>query len=272
MGPTGGPRDLPTAIAVGVAMGVAALLLFNWGRGPTAYLVAVVAVLASAELYAAVRARGYRPATPVGLAASGGLVLASYDRGFEGFVVVSALAVLTAFVWFLIRAEDGRPTVDLALTLAPIAYVGGFAAFGGLLLAFPNGVGLLLGVVLTGVAYDVVGFAVGSRIGTRYFAPSISPNKTAEGLVAGILAAVVVALLVVRPIHPWDGGSAMWLGVVVGVAAPLGDLCESMLKRDIGVKDFGSLIPGHGGVLDRFDAMLFSLPATFFLVRVLELF
>lgn len=272
--PSGPPtveRDLATAVVTGVAMGVAALLLFNWGRGPTAWLVALIAVLAGAEFYAVLRMRGYRPAAPLGLAACGGIVLASYDRGFEGFTLVIGLASITTLVWFLIRAEDARPTINAGLTLLGIAYVGALAAFGGLLLGFPNGVGMLLGVVITGVAYDVFGYFVGSRAGTHYLAPSISPNKTAEGLVAGFAAAILAALIFVRPIHPWDTGSAFWLGVVVGIAAPLGDLVESMLKRDIGVKDFGSLIPGHGGVLDRFDAMLFSLPPAFYLVRVLEL-
>lgn len=273
MGPSGPTeRDLPTAILTGVAMGVAALLLFNWGRGPTSFLVAAIAILATSELFVALRARGYRPAVPVGLAASGGLVLASYDRGLEGFVIVAGLSLLTTFVWFLIRAEDARPTVNIALTLFPILYVGGLAAFAGLLLAFPNGIGMLLGVVIAVVAYDVVGYFIGSRVGTRRIAPDISPNKTSEGLFAGIVASVLISLVIVRAIHPWDAGSALWLGVVVGVAAPIGDLVESMVKRDMGIKDFGSIIPGHGGLLDRFDAILFSLPPTFFLVRVLELF
>lgn len=273
--PTGGAqaeRDLPTAILVGVAIGVAALVVFRVGRGPTAWLVAAAAALAAAELYAALRARGYRPAAPVGLAATGGMVLASYDRGFEGFTLVLGLSTITSLVWFLIKAEDARPLVNAALTLLPIVYVGMLASFGGLLLAFPNGIGMVLGVVIAVVAYDVFGYFVGWRIGTRRIAPSISPNKTSEGLVAGILGAVIACLIFVRPIHPWDAGSALWLGVVVGVAAPIGDLIESMLKRDMGLKDFGTLIPGHGGVLDRFDAMLFSLPAAFYLVRVLELF
>jgi len=272
MGARQAERDMTTAILVGVSIGVAALVVFNLGRGPTAILVAAIATMASAEFYAALRARGYRPAAPAGLAATAGLVLASYDRGFEGFTLVVGLAAVTTLVWFLIRAEDARPVVNIALTLLPVGYVGVLAAYGGLLLAFPNGIGLLLGVVLTVVAYDVCGYFVGSRIGTHRIAPSISPNKTSEGLIAGIVGAVLAALILVRAIHPWDAGSALWLGVIVGIVAPVGDLVESMLKRDMNLKDFGTLIPGHGGVLDRFDAILFSLPATFYLARVLELF
>ena len=107
------------------------------------------------------------------------------------------------------------------------------------------------------------------RFGRRHIS-TISPNKTLEGLVAGMAGSLVIAFALVGIITPWDRWSALALGAVVAVLAPLGDLCESMLKRDLGVKDFGGLLPGHGGVLDRFDAILFSLPAVYYLVRLLE--
>jgi phosphatidate cytidylyltransferase len=89
----------------------------------------------------------------------------------------------------------------------------------------------------------------------------------------GALASVVVSVVVLGMIGlaPWDAGSALALGLVVSVVAPIGDLCESMIKRDLGVKDMGSVLPGHGGLLDRFDAMLFALPAAYYLCRVLDL-
>ncbi|MGH9005230.1 MAG: phosphatidate cytidylyltransferase, partial [Acidimicrobiia bacterium] len=110
----------------------------------------------------------------------------------------------------------------------------------------------------------------GRRFGRRPLT-RVSPNKTVEGLVAGMIGSVVLAVTVVATITPWDRLSALALGVVVAVLAPLGDLCESMLKRDLGVKDLGGLLPGHGGVLDRFDAILFCLPAVYYLIRLLEL-
>jgi phosphatidate cytidylyltransferase len=184
-----------------------------------------------------------------------------------------ALAGITSLLWFLIRAEEqARPVANLGMTVLPVAYVGVLAGFGGLILGFPNGIGILLGAVIPTVAHDVMGFAVGSRLGTHRIAPEVSPNKTAEGLIGAVLGAIVAALIFVRPIHPWSTGSAFWLGVVVAVMAPIGDLVESMLKRDIGVKDFSSLIPGHGGLLDRFDSILFVLPGVFYLVRILDLF
>ena len=85
----------------------------------------------------------------------------------------------------------------------------------------------------------------------------------------GVLSSVFISLLIVSRIHPWNAGKAFWLGVVVAIAAPLGDLCESMIKRDLGVKDMGKILPGHGGILDRVDALLFVIPATYYLARVL---
>ena len=111
-------------------------------------------------------------------------------------------------------------------------------------------------------------------MGRRTLSPEWSPNKTVEGLVAGVVASVLLGAIVasVLGITPWDDlGDGLLLGIIVAIFAPLGDLCESMLKRDLGLKDFGSLLPGHGGVLDRFDAMLFCLPAVYYLVVALDL-
>jgi len=138
---------------------------------------------------------------------------------------------------------------------------------------FPDGVGMIIGLVLCAVSYDVAGYFVGSRMGHRPLMPDVSPNKTVEGLLGGMAAAVLMgAIIGVITIQPWDSlGHGLLLGIVVAIFAPLGDLVESMLKRDLGLKDFGTLLPGHGGVLDRFDAMLFCLPAVYYLVVALGL-
>jgi phosphatidate cytidylyltransferase len=117
-----------------------------------------------------------------------------------------------------------------------------------------------------------VGYVIGSQFGKTRLAPAISPNKTVEGLIGGMAASIVVALVVVNRITPWNElTDALALGITVAIMAPLGDLCESMLKRDLGVKDFGTLLPGHGGILDRFDAILFCLPAVYYLARALTI-
>ncbi len=163
--------------------------------------------------------------------------------------------------------------VNAAVTIFGFAYIGILAGFAGLLLVFPDGVGMVIGLVLCAVSYDIAGYFVGSRMGHRPLMPDVSPNKTVEGLIGGMVASVVMGFLIfVVGLTPWNTlGHALLLGVVVAVFAPLGDLVESMLKRDLGLKDFGTLLPGHGGVLDRFDAMLFCLPAVYYLVVALGL-
>jgi phosphatidate cytidylyltransferase len=138
---------------------------------------------------------------------------------------------------------------------------------------FPNrhGVAFMLAAVLTTVAADVAALLVGSAMGKHPMAPSISPNKTWEGFVGGAVASILVAVVVVHFIHPWTIGKALVLGVVVAIVAPLGDLSQSMIKRHLGVKDMSRLMPGHGGILDRVDGLLFVLPATYFVVKALHL-
>jgi phosphatidate cytidylyltransferase len=119
------------------------------------------------------------------------------------------------------------------------------------------------------VAHDVGSYAVGARLGRHRIAPGISPGKTSEGLIGGSVLTLVVAVAIVAHIHPYTLMSAILLGLVVLVFAPLGDLFESVAKRDLGIKDMGKILPAHGGIFDRIDAMLFVLPATYLLLRAL---
>jgi phosphatidate cytidylyltransferase len=128
-----------------------------------------------------------------------------------------------------------------------------------------------LAAVIVTVAADVASLLVGSAFGRHPLAPSISPNKTWEGFLGGAVAAVLVAVIVVHFIHPWTISKALVLGIVVAVVAPIGDLSQSMIKRHLGVKDMGRLMPGHGGILDRVDGLLFVLPATYFVVKAFHL-
>ena len=161
----------------------------------------------------------------------------------------------------------GRPVLSVATTLFAFLYVGGLGGFAGLLLGSPDGIGLILGVVICVVADDVAAFFVGSQMGRERIAPVWSPNKTVAGTAGGMAASVLAGMILVGMISPWDWKSGFFLGVLVGFAAFVGDLAESMLKRDLDIKDFGVLLPGHGGVLDRFDALLFCLPVAYFLAR-----
>ncbi|GIU89453.1 MAG: phosphatidate cytidylyltransferase [Acidimicrobiia bacterium] len=269
-GPTAA-RDLPTAIITAAAVAVVALVCFRQGTFWTALLAAAVVGLGTVEFAAALQARGFRPASLLALVASAGLPIAAREFGAPAYPVFFALLVVFSMLWFLWEVTPGRPLLGVATTVLAFAYVGGLGGFAGLLLAADDGVGLLLGVVLCTIAYDVFGFFVGSQFGKSPIAPKVSPHKSFEGTLAGMLAAVLVGWLVVGQIHPWSPAKSVVLGLFVAAGAFLGDLCESMLKRDLGIKDFGSLLPGHGGVLDRFDSLLFCLPIAYFLALHLDI-
>jgi phosphatidate cytidylyltransferase len=259
-------------IVAGIVMGAIALLCFSLGRGWTAALVTVIVGLACSELYAGARPQGYRPATLLGILGAASLAPIAYERGEQAFPLVIALVLVFTMLWFLTGAVRARPVANLGLTLLGFSYVGFLGGYAGLLLTHPDGTDLVLGVVLCVVASDIAAYAVGRRFGRTPLAPHISPGKTWAGAIAGFVASVVVAAVVVHQISPWDDSVAnsIWLGIVIGLAAPIGDLCESMLKRDLGLKDFGGLLPGHGGFLDRFDSVLFAMPFAYYLVRVLN--
>lgn len=258
--------DVATRVVTGIAIAVGALICLQLGRGPTAFLAAAVVGFSAFELCDALRKARFNPATIIVLLGSVALVLAAYEHGEAAFPLLMALVTVFTFLWYLIEVVKARATVNIAATLLGFAYVGVLGGFAGLLLEFRDGVGLILGLAICAVGYDVLGYAIGSQFGKTRLVPKVSPNKTLEGLLGGMTASIVLAVLVVSHIHPWtDVSHALALGVVVAVMAPLGDLCESLLKRDLGIKDFGSILPGHGGFLDRFDAVVFCLPAVYYL-------
>jgi phosphatidate cytidylyltransferase len=270
-----GDRNLPVAVATGVGAG-GLVLLAAWA-GPAALLVVAGAAvfLATAELYNGLRLAGYHPATALGLVGTVAAFGAAYRNGEEAIPLVWAMVVVFGFLWYLTGVIRARPAANLAVTLLAFAWVGFLGSFAALLLKFPDrhGVTFLLLAIIATVAYDVGAYFVGSRFGRSALAPEVSPNKTWEGLIGASVATVIVTLAVVAifGLHPWTIGRAFALSLVVIVFAPLGDLCESLIKRDLGVKDMGTILPGHGGLLDRLDALLFVVPATYYLVRLLEL-
>jgi phosphatidate cytidylyltransferase len=246
-------------VLVAAAIGPAALVL----------LVAVALTMASAEMYKGLRARGYHPATLLGLVGAPALVGAVYWKGIDAYPLVLGLFVVFTLLWYLAGVVKARPSMNVAVTIMTFVYVAFLGSFAALILkGGSTGIRILVGAILATVAYDVGAYFAGRSMGRTPLAPAISPGKTVEGLVGASLATILVCLVIVRAIDPWDGGKAFWLAIMVCFAAPLGDLCESMIKRDLDVKDMGNVLPGHGGVLDRIDAMLFVMPATYYLVRL----
>lgn len=282
MAPGGGrpkdSRDVSTRVITGAAAGAVLLIAAKIGPKALVFLVAVALTMAIAEFFQAARSRGYHPATLLGLVGTPALVGAVYWRGIDAYPLVLALFTVFTLLWYLAGVVRAKPTMNIAVTLLGFLYVSFLGSFAVLILAWPKGVilvrpgdvvGILLGAIIATVTLDIGCYFAGRSMGKTPLAPAISPNKTVEGLVGGALATLIVCLAIVGRISPWDGGKAFWLAVVVSVAAPLGDLCESMIKRDLGVKDMGALLPGHGGVFDRIDALVFVAPAVYALARVL---
>ncbi|MCP3938938.1 MAG: phosphatidate cytidylyltransferase [Actinomycetia bacterium] len=274
--PSGG-RNMPVAIATAVTLIAAFLFLADRGPGYAMILVVPLLVMATSEFYLSVRHVGYRPATLLGLVAVAGLSLATYFEGVHTIPLVLVLATVFSLLWFLFGVEADRPAANISVTLFGIMWVGLLGSFVPLILQMPHGSGILFGAIIGTATYDTAGLLIGRATGQSRLAPSISPNKTYEGLIGGMIFAVLVVTfgLGIWPgLMPWSGGSqidALLLGIVVAVVAPLGDLAQSLIKRDLGVKDMGTALPGHGGVFDRFDAMLFVIPAVYYLALARDL-
>ena len=270
-------RDMRVAIGSGVLLGAIALACFAAGTVASMVIVCIVVLLATAEAYAAFRRAQYHPATLLGLVAVLSLLIETYNKGVAALPLVLVLLVAGAFIWYLARVEPAaEPVSGISSTVFVFVWIGAFGSFAALLLnpnLFPDrhGIAFLLAAVIVTVADDVASLLVGAAMGKHQLAPSISPNKSWEGLIGGAVAAILVAVIVVHFIHPWTLGKAALFGVVVAIVAPLGDLSQSMVKRHLGLKDMGRLLPGHGGILDRVDGLLFVMPATYFVVKALHL-
>jgi CDP-diglyceride synthetase len=270
-------RDLPVAIVSGLAVGALTLVCFDLGTVASLAVVTAVVTLAAVEALAALRRGGYHPATLLGLVAVVSVMVGTYNKGPQAVPLVAVLLVAFVALWHVAGVERGAdPLRSSASTLFVFCWIGVFGSYGALLLdpsLFPSrhGIAFLLGAVIAGVACDVGALAVGATMGSHPLAPSVSPNKTWEGVIGGLVASVLASVVVVHLIHPWTLPKAAALGVVVAVVSPVGDLTESLVKRHLGLKDMSRLLPGHGGVLDRVDGLLFVLPATYYLVKALHL-
>jgi CDP-diglyceride synthetase len=276
IGGSAGGRDLQTATIVGVAMMVALFVAFALGSAVLMLLSTLIVTAAALELFNLIQHRGFRPATLLGVCATIAVMLAAYWRGEVSVPLILALVFVTSMLWYMLHVVDARPVVNVGLTMMTFVWIGVFGSYASLLLRVPNGKKLLLLPVLVTVAADTAAFFAGSSIGSRPLAPDVSPGKTWEGVIAGGLGATVLSVILSK--MPFLGLSKVWsvkhallLGLVVAVIAPIGDLCESMVKRDLDLKDSGTAIPGHGGLLDRFDAILFVLPAAYYLAVYLRL-
>ena len=265
-------RNLPAALASGFLLVVVGLILLALSATAFAVLVGAIVLLAQAELYGTFKRKGFQPATALGLV-TGAFVLASaYVKGEAGMAFMLVLGTMLSFLWYMVAAPKARAGAvgNIGVTLLGLLYVPFLASFVLLILAQrTSGRGLTLAILGLTFLYDVAAYGFGSLWGSRPLAPTISPRKSWEGLLGATVVTFGVAIAALPSIQPLTLGRSVIIALVISVFAPLGDLAESLLKRELGVKDMGSILPGHGGALDRIDSALFVVPAVWYLMRLL---
>ena len=273
--------ELTKRVVVSVVAVPVVIAAVYFGRAPLAALLGIVAALGAWELNRIAAAGGVRPlALSIPLAAALPLLVQAYYEGVYALplsvAAVALLVIVGASIWA--RGVEGRPLAAAAITVLVVLYVGGTLSFAFGLRYHRFTIGpvagtalLFLPLVLTW-ASDIGAYFVGRAFGRHKLIPKVSPGKTVEGALGGLALTVIVAwvyvVLVLRPYAQLSltAVGIVVMGVAVSIAAQVGDLAESLFKREAGVKDSSRLIPGHGGVLDRVDSLLFVLPVAYMLL------
>jgi phosphatidate cytidylyltransferase len=262
-------RSVPVAVATGLLLAGLVFGTLFWRAGAFFVLAATAILIAQYEFYGALTKRGLRPATALGVAGGAVVLAGAYWRGPQALSFGVTLTVVGSFLWFLMEQNRENVTVNIAATIFGVVYVPMLGAHAILIRGLPDGIALELAFIGAAAFYDIGAYASGSFFGKHKIAPSVSPSKTWEGAAGATVFVFGMALLIGPHLGKLDIGSSALLALAASILAPLGDLAESMLKRDLDTKDMGSLLPGHGGFLDRIDALLFVAPAAYWLFRAL---
>jgi len=259
-------RNLPAAISVGVLL--AALVtgpLFSPYKAAFVVVVVLAVAIGIYEVSQALRTLGAQPTLVPLLVGGVAMVVLAYRNGPDALFLGLVLTVLASLAWRLADPAEGflRDVAASTFTAAYVPFLAGFAS----LLAVPDDgprrVATFLAVV---VASDIGGYAAGALLGRHALAPSVSPKKSWEGFVGSLLACGAVGAVLFVQLFDASPLLGVGFGVAVALTATLGDLGESMVKRDIGIKDMGTLLPGHGGIMDRLDSLLPTAPVAYLLI------
>jgi phosphatidate cytidylyltransferase len=276
--PSRAGRDLPAAIMVGSALAAAVvltLLFWHWGF---VLLVTAMLTLGTIEVHDALKRIGMNSAILPIVLGTIAMLCGSYAAATqEGRTSLPWYAVLLgllgattlmALVWRM-RGGSAGYVRDAAASLFTIGYIPLLGSFTGLILAAPNGAAKMATILLTVMGTDTGGYAVGARWGRHPMAPAISPKKTWEGMAGSVGLASAVGI----PLTVFWLGAAWWIGLLLALcvvaAGTCGDLIESMIKRDVGIKDMSSFLPGHGGAMDRLDSILVAAPVAWLVLYLL---
>jgi phosphatidate cytidylyltransferase len=265
-------RNLPVAIVTALALAAVLITSLVLSRPAfVAFLLGIV-TLALLELLTVLRARATRPAGPVVLAMGALLVVGAYLQGPAALSFGLLVTILAAFGWYLVDRGRTEVTRNVAATVFAVVYVPFMAAHLSLVVGRADHyVGAVIGYAALVVIYDTAAYATGATLGRRPIASQVSPNKTWEGAIGASVACLAAGAFLLPLWEPWTLASGLVMAAATCVVAPLGDLSESMLKRDLAVKDMGFILPGHGGVLDRIDALLFMAPVLYYVLAAFDL-
>ncbi len=242
--------------------GIPLLIAIVWFGEPWfTILVAIWGLLAVSEFYKMVAASKALPLTYFGLIWTLLFILSPHFDYDTLTPLLLTSAVILPLIWLLVRPQKEGAFAGWAWTIAGLLYIGWLLSYLVTLRGQPDGRSWVFLALFANFGSDTTAFFVGRALGKHHLAPSISPDKTWEGAIAGVLGAIIVSLLFTLPtplsLH-LNWGQAILLGLLVSVFGQLGDLVESLLKRNMGVKESGKLIPGHGGFLDRIDSVVFA--------------
>ncbi len=263
-------RNLPAAIASGVVLGVAIIVSLVFWK-PAFMLIVVAAVLIAVwelgHAFATGEIRLTREPVMVGGVV---MVLSAYFFGAPALVTATAVTALASMLWRL-RGGVAGYVMDATAAVFTIVYVPFLGGFVALLLAEDRGALAIVTFIVVTIASDIGGYAVGVIAGKHPMAPVISPKKSWEGFAGSAVSCVVAGWLTVTYLLDGDWWVGVALGLIAVVMATLGDLCESVIKRDLGIKDMSQIIPGHGGLMDRLDSLLATAAPTWLLLHYLVL-
>ena len=262
-------RSLAQAVATALALLGIIILCYILGEDAFFVLICAVVLMALFELLDALARAGHRPVVAYGVACGFAMLLTAYFLRPAYIGGVIALTTIGASLLALRPRRGPTPASDVAWTVFGVAWIAGGGAGATSMLTFENGgLELLITFILVTALGDIGAFFVGSSFGRHKMAPSISPGKSWEGFAGGLAATLLAGLGAGALLDEITLMEGLALGGIAGLLAPVGDLLESMAKREIGIKDSGRLLPGHGGMLDRLDAILFVAPVAYLFFRV----
>ena len=261
-------RARRSELALRIVTGLAVVLAFfgTLYAGPlwVTLFLAVLILVAVSEFYQVVRSAGFTPVAFIGLLGSVAVFYTAWNAGPFGAGGVVVAVVLASGFWFVVVPRS-YPLANIGITVLGVAWVPVLASFAIPIFRSPEARGLTTALVVFTALNDISAFSYGRAFGSRRMAPVLSPNKTLEGFIGATVLTILAGIIVGRfgLLTPLTMTSSVALAVVISLFGPIGDLAESSIKRMIGIKDMGSSLPGHGGVLDRLDAFLFTIPGAY---------